>query len=104
MSFTRAFKNGGLAELQWQGGDLFAHQATAGSNSRIFRPTPSILRPGREVSFAADIYPRYNIILCVSTFSATAPLTAFAKQFGFRGATLHGLNDIILRTGLFCGL
>src|SRR5260221_813669 len=38
--------------------------------------------------------------LCISTFSATAPLTAFAKRFGFRGATLHGLNDIILRTGL----
>lgn len=33
-------------------------------------------------------------------YSATAPLTAFAKKYGFRGATLHGLNDIILRTGL----
>ena len=38
--------------------------------------------------------------MCISTFSATAPLTAFAKKFGFRGATLHGLNDIILATGL----
>jgi leucyl aminopeptidase (aminopeptidase T) len=47
-----------------------------------------------------EIYPRYNIILCVSTYSATAPLTAFARKYGFRGATLHGLNDIILRTGL----
>jgi leucyl aminopeptidase (aminopeptidase T) len=27
-------------------------------------------------------------------------LTAFAKRFGFRGATLHGLNDVILRSGL----
>ena len=26
-------------------------------------------------------------------FLATAPLTALAKQYGFRGATLHGLND-----------
>jgi aminopeptidase len=33
-------------------------------------------------------------------FSATAPLTAFARKYGFRGATLHGLNEIILRTGL----
>jgi leucyl aminopeptidase (aminopeptidase T) len=47
-----------------------------------------------------EIYPHYNIILCVSTYSATAPLTAFARKYGFRGATLHGLNDIILRTGL----
>ncbi len=46
------------------------------------------------------MYPNYNIILCISTYSATAPLTAFARRFGFRGATLHGLNDIILRTGL----
>ncbi len=29
-----------------------------------------------------------------------SPLTAFAKQFGFRGATLHGLNETVLRTGL----
>ncbi len=55
---------------------------------------------GRELSLAKDIYPNYDIILCISTFSATAPLTAFARQFGFRGATLHGLNDVILRTGL----
>lgn len=27
-------------------------------------------------------------------------LTASAKKHGFRGATLHGLNDIILKTGL----
>jgi leucyl aminopeptidase (aminopeptidase T) len=47
-----------------------------------------------------DVYPKYDIILCISTYSATAPLTAFAKQYGFRGATLHGLNDIILRSGL----
>ena len=56
--------------------------------------------PPEELSLEKDVYPKYNIILCVSTFSATAPLTAFAKRFGFRGATLHGLNDIILRTGL----
>jgi leucyl aminopeptidase (aminopeptidase T) len=30
----------------------------------------------------------------------TAPLTAQAKIHGFRGATLHGLNDIILNSGL----
>ena len=40
------------------------------------------------------------MILAVSTYSATAPLTAKCKQFGFRGATLHGLNQIILDSGL----
>src|SRR5262249_44301251 len=30
----------------------------------------------------------------------TAPLTAIAKRMGFRGATMHGCNETILRTGL----
>jgi aminopeptidase len=96
--FYQGLKNGGLAELKLTGGDIFAYQITGGSNldlpDRAFDPA------GRELSLEKDVYPRYNIILCISTFSATAPLTAFAKQFGFRGATLHGVNDIILRTGL----
>ena len=41
-----------------------------------------------------------DLVLCISTDSATAPLTAWAKKYGFRGATLHGLNDIILSSGL----
>src|ERR1700722_2528171 len=96
--FYQGLKNGGLTELKLTGGDLFAYKITGGSNldlpDKAFDPT------GRELSLERDIYPNYNIILCISTYSATAPLTAFAKRFGFRGATLHGLNDIILRTGL----
>jgi aminopeptidase len=96
--FYQGLKNGGLAEMKLTGGDLFAYQITGGSNLDLpkiaFDPT------GRQVDLEKDVYSNYNIILCISTFSATAPLTAFAKQFGFRGATLHGLNDIILRTGL----
>jgi leucyl aminopeptidase (aminopeptidase T) len=52
------------------------------------------------VNLEREVYPRYDIILCISTHSATAPLTALAKRHGFRGATLHGVNDIILRSGL----
>ena len=52
------------------------------------------------ISLEKDVYPKYEIILCISTYSATAPLTAFARQFGFRGATLHGVNKIILNSGL----
>jgi leucyl aminopeptidase (aminopeptidase T) len=55
---------------------------------------------GVEMSLEKDVYSSYDIILCISTFSATAPLTAFAKQYGFRGATLHGVNDVILNSGL----
>ena len=96
--FYQGLKNGGLKELQLQGGDLFAYQVTGGSNLDL--PDQAFDPSGRELSLETDVYPNFNIILCISTFSATAPLTAFAKRVGFRGATLHGLNDIILRTGL----
>jgi hypothetical protein len=96
--FYQGLKNGGLAELGLSGGELFAYQITGGSNLDL--PAAAFAPSGGEVNLEGAIYPRYNIILCISTYSATAPLTAFARKYGFRGATLHGLNDIILRTGL----
>jgi aminopeptidase len=96
--FYQGLKNGGLAELKLTGGDIFAYAVTGGSNLDL--PATAFDPSGRQLNLERDIYPHYNIILCVSTYSATAPLTAFAKKYGFRGATLHGLNDIILRTGL----
>ena len=96
--FYQGLKNGVMAELGLVGGDMFAYQITGGSNLDL--PDAAWAPDGRQVSLAKDVYPRFDILLCISTFSATAPLTAFAKRFGFRGATLHGLNPIILRTGL----
>jgi hypothetical protein len=96
--FYRVLRNGVLAELGLTGGDLFAYQITGGSNLDL--PDEAWAPDGRQLSLSRDIYPEYKIILCISTFSATAPLTAFAKQYGFRGATLHGLNQIILNSGL----
>ena len=96
--FYQGFQNGALKELNFTGGDFFAYRETGGSNldmdDELFDPE------GNQLSLDKDIYPNYGIILTVSTFSATAPLTAKAKEFGFRGATLHGLNQIILNTGL----
>ena len=100
-AFTHIYeglRNGALGELGLKGGDIFAYQITGGSNLDL--PDKAVAPDGNVVSLEGDIYPNFDIILCVSTFSATAPLTAFAKKFGFRGATLHGLNDIILSTGL----
>jgi aminopeptidase len=96
--FYLGLKNGGLAELGWRGGDFFAYKVTGGSNLDL--PATAFDPSGRELNLEREIYPNYNIILCISTYSATAPLTAFARKYGFRGATLHGLNEIILRTGL----
>lgn len=96
--FYRGLKEGVLAELGLTGGEMFAYKITGGSNLDL--PDEAWATDGRQLSLSKDIYPEYKIILCISTYSATAPLTAFAKQYGFRGATLHGLNEIILQSGL----
>ena len=96
--FYKGFKAGVLDAMGWTGGEIYAYKETGGSNLDLddgcFDPS------GRELSLDRDIYPNYDIILTVSTFSATAPLTAKCKEYGFRGATLHGLNQIILESGL----
>jgi aminopeptidase len=90
---------GGLSkELGLGGGELYAYRVTGGSNLDL--PGEAYGLDGRLYSLDQEIYPNYDILLCFSTFSATAPLTAKAKVFGFRGATLHGLNRTILETGL----
>lgn len=96
--FFLGLKNGVLEELAMKGGEMFAYTQTTGSNLDL--PDECADMTGKRLSLEKDIYPNYDIVLCISTFSATAPLTAFAKQYGFRGATLHGVNDVILNSGL----
>jgi len=96
--FYEGLRGGVAEELGLEGGEMFAYRVTGGSNLDL--PDEAVDSAGRTVSLERDIYPAYDLILCISTYSATAPLTAFAKRFGFRGATLHGLNDVILKTGL----
>lgn len=98
LHFYEGLKQGGLAALGATGVEMFAYEQTGGSN--LDMPDRCVDMKGNELSLEKDVYSKYDIILCISTFSATAPLTAFAKQYGFRGATLHGLNDVILNTGL----
>ncbi len=97
-SFYKPLNEGLLAKMGLSGGEIFAYQLTGGSNLDL--PDEAFDPTGQTVSLSKDVYPNYDIILCISTFSATAPLTAFAKEFGFRGATLHGVNEIILESGL----
>jgi aminopeptidase len=96
--FYDALKNGVMAEMGLRGGEIFAYKVTGGSNLDL--PDEAFDKDGRQVSLTKDVYPSYDIILCISTYSATAPLTAHAKKYGFRGATLHGVNQIILESGL----
>ena len=91
-------RDGVLSELGLTGGEMFAYELTGGSNLDL--PENAFTPEGREVRMDDAIYTKYDIVLCISTYSATAPLTAFAKKFGFRGATMHGMNATILRSGL----
>src|SRR5262245_18035604 len=96
--FYHGLKNEAMKELNLVGGEIFAYKVTGGSNLDL--PDRAVTPEGKEVSLERDVYPAYDIILCISTYSATAPLTAKAKKFGFRGATLHGLIQTILSSGL----
>jgi aminopeptidase len=96
--FYLGLKNGAMEELGMTGGEMFAYRCTKGSNLDLDDDVWD--KQGNHLSLDKDIYPNYDLILCISTYSATAPLTAKAKQFGFRGATLHGLNEVILNSGL----
>lgn len=96
--FYQGLHNGLMQKFGLKACDLYAYKKTGGSNLEL--PEKAITTNGKIVDFEQDIYTKYDIILCISTYSATAPLTASAKKFGFRGATMHGLNDIILQSGL----
>ena len=96
--FYHGLKNEAMKELDLLGGEIFAYEVTGGSNLDL--PDRAVTPEGKEVSLERDVYPVYDIILCISTYSATAPLTEKAKKFGFRGATFHGLNQTILSSGL----
>jgi hypothetical protein len=96
--FHQGLLNGAMEELGMHGGEMFAYRCTKGSNLDLSDEVWDT--DGNQLSLDGDIYPNYDIILCLSTFSATAPLTAKCKEYGFRGATMHGLNDVILSSGL----
>lgn len=96
--FHLGLKNGAMEELGMTGGEFYAFRCTHGSNLDLADDVWDT--QGTHLSLEKDIYPNYDIILCISTYSATAPLTAKCKEHGFRGATLHGLNDVILNSGL----
>lgn len=96
--FYKGLHEGGMAELGLTGGELFAYKTTGGSNLDL--PETAIAVDGSEVNLAESVYTPYDLILCISDYSATAPLTAHAKKYGFRGSTMHGLNDIIVNSGL----
>ena len=85
-------------ELPFSTVEFYAYTPTGGSNLEL--PPAVVAADGRTLRLVEDVLPNLDIVLYLSTYSATAPLTALAKKMGFRGATMHGCNETILRSGL----
>ena len=96
--FLNPLRNTKLEDFNVSSVDFFAYKTTYGSN--LDPEDGAVDETGAPVSLSRNVYPNYDIILAITDYSLTAPLTAQAKIHGFRGATLHGLNDIILNSGL----
>ncbi|YCM45143.1 hypothetical protein V2O64_03795 [Verrucomicrobiaceae bacterium 227] len=96
--FYKGLQEGVMKELGMSGGGMLAYKYTYGSNLDMADEVWNT--EGECLSLDRDVYPNYDIILCISTWSATAPLTEKCKIFNFRGATMHGMNDVILNSGL----
>ena len=96
--FYEGLHEGVMSELGMFGGEMLAYRYTYGSNLDLADEVWNT--DGECLSLERDVYPKYDIVLCISTWSATAPLTEKCKIHNFRGATMHGMNDIILNSGL----
>jgi hypothetical protein len=96
--FLNPLRNTKLEDFNVSSVDFFAYKTTYGSN--LDPEDGAVDETGAPVTLSRNVYPNYDIILAITDYSLTAPLTAQAKIHGFRGATLHGLNDIILNSGL----
>jgi hypothetical protein len=84
-------------ELRAREVSFYAYRETGGSNLDL--PATVFTPEGAELPLV-EALRRHTIVLCMGRWSATAPLTAFAREMGFRGATMHGTNDRVLETGL----
>ncbi|MFO1531084.1 MAG: hypothetical protein U1F77_15440 [Kiritimatiellia bacterium] len=96
--FYQGLRNEVMQQLGLTGGEMFAYQTTGGSNLDL--PATCVDAAGNVLNLEEAVCQVYNLILCISDYSATAPLTALAKKHGFRGSTMHGLNDVIVASGL----
>lgn len=76
---------------------FYSYRLTGGSNLDL--PDSVFDLTGKELNLES-VLRGYDIVLYIGTYSATAPITAIAKRLGFRGATMHGVNQTILESGL----
>ena len=84
-------------ELHARDAAFYAYAETGASNLDL---PPSVHTPaGGEIALE-EALARHTIVLFMGRYSATAPVTALARKMGFRGATMHGTNAVVLAPGL----
>ena len=68
--FYQGLHAGGVMKrLGWTGGQFYAYRETGGSNLDL--PDQAYDLQGKELNFDRDIYPNFDLFLCISTWSAT---------------------------------
>lgn len=85
------------AELGARDVAFYAYEETGGSNLDL---PDSVVTPEGEELPLRDVLKRHSIVVYMGRYSATAPITALAKELGIRGATMHGANETVLASGL----
>jgi hypothetical protein len=69
-SFLKPLRESVLAKLGMNGGEIFAYKLTGGSNLDL--PDEAFTPDGEQVSLSTDVYPDYDIILCISPYAVFA--------------------------------
>ncbi|MBV9462846.1 MAG: hypothetical protein JO317_01335, partial [Verrucomicrobiae bacterium] len=85
-------------KMKFKSVEFYSYRATGGSNLDL--PAEVFDREGRQLDLVKDVLPNLDLVIYTGTYSATAPITALARRMNFRGATMHGLNPTILKSGL----
>ena len=79
--FLKLLKEGVSERMGYSSTDFFAFKTTGGSN---LDPEDELIdSEGNSLTFTEDVCPKYDLILAITDFSLTAPLTAMAKNTVF---------------------
>lgn len=89
---------GGVAEKLGLGAvALYAYKETGGSNLDLPDEVYDLEGHPRRLE---EALAQTDIVLCMGHHSGTAPLLAYARRLGFRGASMHNIDRTVLSTGL----
>ncbi|MCM2325414.1 MAG: hypothetical protein NDI94_03040, partial [Candidatus Woesearchaeota archaeon] len=81
-----------LASRISKGHSLASYEATYSNNADL----PQVCVYERKIVPLVSLLAKFDILIALSEFSPTAPLSKLAKKYGFRGATMPGFTKEML--------